>query len=102
MRTVRQECGCGQQQYPNILSQSWKVVIKGRHCLGRLVRDNDELLVSWGVDGRVCPRISRSVDEFKRHCLGAQEDYPIYALNVYHAQERDNSTCLAVGAGGDW
>jgi hypothetical protein len=47
---------------------------KRRPLFGTAVRDNDELLVSWGVDGRnYAFEDSRSVDEFKRHslCLGA-------------------------------
>jgi hypothetical protein len=62
---------------------------------------NDELLLSWGVDGRLCLWDSRSVDEIQAPLavLLHKEDYPIYAVNVYHAQQ-DNSTRLAVGGGG--
>jgi hypothetical protein len=90
----------------NNIQTSCVSVMEGGHQAGRPLfgtaycGTNDELLVS-GVDGRVAFADSRSVDEIQAPLavLVHKEDYPIYALNVYHAQE-DNSTCLAVGGGG--
>jgi WD40 repeat protein len=82
-------------------------VMEGGHQAGRPLFGtaycgaNDELLVSWGVDGRVCLWDSRSADEIQAPVavLLHKEDYPIYAVNLYHTQE-NNSAYLAVGGGG--
>jgi WD40 repeat protein len=92
----------------NNIQTSCVSVMEGGHQAGRPLFGtaycgaNDELLLSWGVDGRVCLWDSRSVDEIQAPLavLLHKEDYPIYAVNVYQHAQQDNSTRLAVGGGG--
>jgi WD40 repeat protein len=77
-------------------------VMEGGHQAGRPLfgaaycGTNDELLLSWGVDGRLCLWDSRSSDEIQAPLavLVHKEDYPIYAVNM-----RPNRLC--VGGGGN-
>lgn len=85
-----------------------------RYCGG----ENEELIVSWGVDGRLCLWDSRSAGQIHApiSTLVNRADYPIYAVDVFEQsrlrqmaickdpQEKEESvrrTCIAVGGGRD-
>ena len=87
------------------LNTSCTSVMQGGHVPGRPLfgvaycGDNEELLISWGVDGRLCLWDSRSeegdVDEPLAILLD-RPDYPIFAVDLFLAKG-----LIAVGGGAD-
>ena len=77
-------------------------IMEGGHQAGRplfgsrFCGENDELLVSWGVDGKLCVWGSHSQGNVYRPIANLKDDskYPIYALDI-------SSSNVAIGGGSD-
>jgi len=71
---------------------------------GRYIGGKDEdLLLSWGVDGKLCVWDSRSRGEIYQPIatLVGKSDYPIYAVDVAEAAEGALIGRIAIGGGND-
>lgn len=62
--------------------------------------DNEDLIVSWGVDGRLCLWDSQSHGQIHApiSTLISRQDYPIYAVDIFSGKNGVVSQ-LAVGGG---
>ena len=67
-----------------------------------------ELLLTWGVDGRVCVWDSFSIGEVTSPLctLLSRKDYPIYTLDIHEegaaaAVQAGDRACIAVGGGAE-
>ena len=94
------------------VSVSCAAVLEGGHVPGRPlfgaqycgVSDGEDLIVSWGVDGRLCLWDSQSHGQIHApiSTLVSRQDYPIYAVDI-SSSTTDKSAILsrlAVGGGG--
>ncbi|KAL9184269.1 hypothetical protein ACHAXT_002355 [Thalassiosira profunda] len=99
--------GNGKQMlHPSCIS-----VLEGGHDAGRPLfgarycgGEKEELLMSWGVDGKVCVWDSYSVGEvLSPLCtLVSRSDYPIYALDIANSGAgEDQKVHIAAGGGTD-
>ncbi|KAL7542476.1 hypothetical protein ACHAXR_011797 [Thalassiosira sp. AJA248-18] len=100
-----------------VLQPSCISVLEGGHDIGRPLfgakycgGENEELLMTWGVDGRVCVWDSFSVGEvLSPLCtLISHSNYPIYALDITDNERNSNGEAndvqknhIAVGGGAD-
>lgn len=94
-----------------------RAVMEGGHARGRPLYgtqyiDNDELLISWGSDGRVCLWDSRCCDEEVVHPLAilwdnnndtkaGEEGYPVYAVSVTGKKKAPDSIKINAELGSD-
>ena len=85
-------------------------VLCGGHELGRPIfggsyfgGQDEDLLLSWGVDGKLCVWDSRSQGEIYQPIatLVGKADYPIYAVDVAEAAEEALVGRIAIGGGND-
>jgi WD40 repeat protein len=115
------DCRYEQHQYrssaaeapPRTLQTSCRAVLEGGHESGRPLfgvqycGTDDSLLLSWGVDGRLCLWDAHSeVEQVSAYVatLLDKKDYPIYCVSLSSpmtADEDDDGMVLAVGGGAD-
>jgi len=101
--------------YRGSVTPACMAVLEGGHQVGRPLfgaqycgGKEEELLVSWGIDGRLCLWDSRSQGNIGaplNTLVAKNDDYPIYAIDMFHGgNNNDNNnnkevSRMAVGGG---